>query len=333
MKTPAVSVLVPTYNYARFLPDGIESVLAQDFSDFELIIVDDCSRDNTAEVVKPFCARDPRVSFIANESNRGMVNNWNDCIERARGTYIKFLFGDDKLCHPSALGKMVELLERHPSAVLAASARVVMDENSKPLEVWKTLPGGCHKGRDVIAEYLKENGRNLVGEPSSVMFRKRDAARGFNTKFRQVVDMEMWFHLLERGDLAYTREPLCGFRVHARQQSEVNSDSGLGADEHSFFYDYAVTRDWIPREAVIPLLFHLHRHLNRRRRKNTAEIALDLPEYELRLMERAGPWWRAQCRVYYIRYRFAKMWRRWRDSSEQRAFRNDWKPWPANTTA
>ncbi len=123
MNGPKISVLIPTFNYARFLPRAIESVLAQEFRDFELLIVDDCSTDDTAKVVQPLRARDARVRFAVNSSNLGMVNNWNHCLEQARGEYIKPLFGDDKLCHPQALGKMVGLLESHPSATLAATAR------------------------------------------------------------------------------------------------------------------------------------------------------------------------------------------------------------------
>ena len=77
MNGPKISVLIPTYNYARFLPEAIDSVLAQDFQDFELLVVDDCSSDDTAAVVASFRQRDARVQFSVNSTNLGMVNNWN----------------------------------------------------------------------------------------------------------------------------------------------------------------------------------------------------------------------------------------------------------------
>ena len=83
MNRPKISVLIPTYNYARFLPEAIESVLTQECRDFELLIVDDCSADNTAAIVLPFCARDERVRFSVNSANLGMVNNWNHCLQEA----------------------------------------------------------------------------------------------------------------------------------------------------------------------------------------------------------------------------------------------------------
>ena len=138
---------MPTYNYAAYLPEAIASVLAQDFRDFELLIIDDCSSDNTAEVVKPFCAADARVRFAVNRTNLGMVNNWKQCLEQARAPYIKYLFGDDKLAGPYALGKLMGLMRKNPSAVLAASARKIMDDKSRVIDIWRPLPEGCHNGR------------------------------------------------------------------------------------------------------------------------------------------------------------------------------------------
>ena len=68
------------------------------------------------------------------------------------------------------------------------------------------------------------------------MFRKKDARRGFDPKYRQIVDLEMWFHLLEQGDLAYTREPLCAFRCHPLQQTERNKNNGIAWKEHALFF-------------------------------------------------------------------------------------------------
>ena len=328
MNPPKISVLIPTYNYARFLGEAIESVLAQDYPDFELIVVDDCSADNTVQVVEPYCRRSPRVQFLANPTNLGMVNNWNYSLKRARGSYIKFLFGDDKLCHPEALSKLASMLQANPSATLAASARVVLNEKSEAVDLWRPLPEGCHEGRNIITAYLMENGRNLVGEPSAVLFRKEDAGRGFDPQYRQVVDMEMWFHLLEKGSLVYTREPLCGFRRHSQQQSEHNAASGVGGREHGFFYGYAA-QAWVPRKAVYPLLFHLHRHLrHRRRRDGVAAIEPELLEHERRLIDRGGERWRWYCWLYYLRYRFTKPLRRLGDSVQRTLFSQRWRRWP-----
>ena len=278
---------MPTYNYARYLPEAIESVLAQDFRDFELLIVDDCSTDNTAEIVRPFCARDPRVHFEANAANRGMVNNWNYCLQQAGGEFVKFLFGDDKLFHRQALSRLLALMRAHPSAALAASARAILDENSNPVDVYRDLADGFHDGRKIITACLMRNGKNLVGEPSAVLFRKTDARRGFDPKYQQVVDVEMWFHLLERGGLAYTREPLCAFRCHPRQQTEVNTANGIAWKENALFFSSYAIQPWLPRKAVLPILFHLRRS----RRRNPAAANAETLEWEGRLAGRWGSGW------------------------------------------
>jgi glycosyltransferase involved in cell wall biosynthesis len=314
---PKISVLIPTYNYARFLPEAIESVLAQDFRDFELLIVDDCSTDDTAGVVQPFCARDARIRFAVNPSNLGMVNNWNHCLAEARGDYIKFLFGDDVLCHPQALGKMAALLERHPSATLAAAARVILDDQSKVVDIYRPLSEGCHDGRKIITVCLMENGKNLVGEPSAVLFRKADAQRGFDPRYRQIVDVEMWFHLLEKGNLVYTREPLCAFRCHPLQQTERNTDSGVAWKEHALFIASHAIQPQFPRQVVFPILFHLRRSRHKSAEADSAEML----EWQRRLAGRWGGGWRWCYWLYCLRYRLAKPFRNMAHSVQKRLFR------------
>jgi glycosyltransferase involved in cell wall biosynthesis len=299
LNRPKISVLIPTFNYARFLPEAIESVLSQDFQDFELLIVDDCSGDNTAEVVKPYCSRDSRVQLIVHSRNMGMVNNWNYCLERARGEYIKFVFGDDRLYSPHALSRMSAMLESHSSATLAASARIILDERSKVVNLWRSLAEGCHDGRKVIKACLMKNGENLVGEPSAVLFRKADARRGFDPAYRQIVDVEMWFHLLDKGNLVYTREPLCAFRCHALQQTEINTANGVGRREHAVFFSNYASQPWVPRKVVLPLLWHLRR----KRHGNLGATTSELLDCEQRLINCFGKGLRSSYLFYYVRHR------------------------------
>lgn len=81
---PKISVCIRTYNYAGFLPSAIESILNQEFSDFELIIQDDCSRDDTPQTVRKYLS-DRRIIFAVNERNLGLEGNWNRCLQKARG--------------------------------------------------------------------------------------------------------------------------------------------------------------------------------------------------------------------------------------------------------
>lgn len=116
---PKISVLIPTYNYGRFLDETIQSVLSQTYTDFELVVVDNCSTDNTIEVVQPYLV-DKRVRFYRNETNIGLVGNWNKCLELAQGEYIKFLCADDKF-HPLLLQQFAAVMEQHPQVMLVTS--------------------------------------------------------------------------------------------------------------------------------------------------------------------------------------------------------------------
>lgn len=219
---PKVSVCVPTYNYARYLPEAIESVLGQNFPNFELLIIDDASEDGTRQVVERYVREDPRVEFRVNPVNIGMVENWNLCLREARGEFVKFLFGDDLLASPDALSRMAGVLDADPTVSLVASARKVLDEGSRVMMVWSRFPDGTVRdGRAIIRQCLAE-GKNLIGEPSAVLFRKSQAARGFNPRYHQIVDLEMWFYILEQGKFAFIGDPLCSFRKHAAQESRIN---------------------------------------------------------------------------------------------------------------
>src|SRR5690349_8083201 len=119
MSSPNVSVLVPTYNYARFLDKAIQSVLRQTYKNFELIIVDDNSTDDTDQVVQKYLA-DERVSYHKNSSNLGLPGNWNKCLSLAKGTYIKFLMADDEF-HPTMLEKFTAILDQFPCVSIVTS--------------------------------------------------------------------------------------------------------------------------------------------------------------------------------------------------------------------
>jgi len=244
LSTCKVSVCVPTYNYGNYIAETIESVLAQNFTDFELLIIDDCSKDQTAHVVESYARQDPRIRFIVNKVNLGMVENWNSCIAEARGEYIKFVFGDDLLASPDAVGRMVFLLDNDNSVSLVCSARNLIDESSNVIKIESHFDTGIMEGTDVINRCLPSQG-NLIGEPSVVMFRKNQAGLGFNAKYKQIVDLEMWFHLLEQGRFAFINEPLCSFRQHGQQQTRVNAEN-LAALNDVFFLQI----DYLNKEYV-----------------------------------------------------------------------------------
>ena len=106
-----VSVIMPSYNTAKFISESITSVQKQTYADWELIIVDDCSTDNTDEIVKPFLS-DKRIKYIKNEANSGAAVSRNRALREAKGKWIAFLDSDD-LWHPDKLEKQIRFMEKN----------------------------------------------------------------------------------------------------------------------------------------------------------------------------------------------------------------------------
>lgn len=234
-----VSVCIPTFNYARFLPDAIGSVLSQTFDDFELLVVDNCSTDGTGGLVEDFARREPRLRYYKNASNLGLGANFNRAMELANGEYVKILCADDWLA-PRALEKSVAALVRHPEAAMVTTARLLVSEARRPLGVERYCGDACVvSGRAAIKRCLF--GANHIGEPSAVTFRRALASRGFDEQYSQLLDLEMWFRLLEQGALVCVPEPLAMIRRHGAQITRTNAEAGrIVADRKRLFAFYGV---------------------------------------------------------------------------------------------
>jgi glycosyltransferase involved in cell wall biosynthesis len=244
-----LSVCIPTYNCENYISETIESILTQSYSDFELIVIDNASDDQTASIVDSYAKQDCRITYVINKVNLGMVPNWNACLDTAKGEYIKFVFADDLLAAPEALERMVALLDRDSGVSLVCSSRNLIDESSQFIRVESNFETGTTAGTDVVNRCLVDQGKlsgiNLIGEPTAVMFRRSQAGRGFNTNYKQIVDLEMWFHLLEQGSFAYINEPLCSFRIHGQQQTAKNKESSAHLQDYIFLFDDYLHKDYI----------------------------------------------------------------------------------------
>ncbi len=215
---PKVSVCIPTYNYGRFIADAIDSVLAQSFADFELIVVDNCSTDDTGRIVASFIGRDSRVSYHRNDMNIGMVPNWNRCLEYAKGEFVKILCADDLLA-PTCLERSVQVMEENPAVVLVTTAREFFN-NTVSSVVGYGDRDMVVDGTEAITHCLQHGN---LGEPSAVLFRSAGLQRQFSADYLQAADMEMWFSLLEGGAMGYLHEPLTKIRLHPDQTTHENT--------------------------------------------------------------------------------------------------------------
>lgn len=220
---PKVSICIPVYNSAAYLTAAVESALAQQYDSFEILIVDNCSTDGSAEIAAGFAERSSLVRYVANTANIGMVSNWNRCLELARGQYIKYLFSDDLLSSPHNIERLAGVLDKHQEVSLACSFRSFVDHHGHVITERGFTPVGRRVPGHLAIRRCLKTAWNHIGEPSVVMFRKDQAHRGFHSGYRQMVDLEMWFHLLLRGDIWCERESLAAFRQHPGQQTVMNA--------------------------------------------------------------------------------------------------------------
>lgn len=236
--TPKVSVCIPTYRGGGTIGAAIESVLAQSLADFELIVIDDGSPDDTGAIVDRFV--DPRLVYLRNERNLGPQGNWNRCLEVAQGEYFKLLPHDD-LLHPRCLERQVAILDddRDERIALVFSARDVLGPDGRVL-TRRGYPGG-NEGRiagSVVMRSCVRRGTNLIGEPGAVLFRKSlaDKIGAFDATNPYVIDLDYWFRLLAHGEAYFCTEPLAGFRVSGSSWSVA-----IGKAQDRDFIDF-VTR-------------------------------------------------------------------------------------------
>jgi glycosyltransferase involved in cell wall biosynthesis len=216
MATPRVSICIPTYKGASTLGAAMDSVLSQSFGDFELIVVDDGSPDDTQAVVE--ARADPRVRYLRNDRNLGPQGNWNRCLSLAAGLYVKLLPHDD-LLHPDCLLRQVQVLEqdREQSVALVCSARDVIGPDGRVLLHARGFPGAVEgpMPRGEVLRHCLRRGTNLIGEPGAVLFRRDLAGRvgGFDMRHPYVIDLEYWLRLLRHGQAWYCPQALASFRV------------------------------------------------------------------------------------------------------------------------
>jgi len=236
---PKVSVCIPAFNAADYLRQAVESVLGQDYQDYEIVIVDNCSTDHTGSLVSELQQlSNGRIRFYQNDRNIGLVGNLNRCLEYAKGSYIKFLCADDLLL-PGCLDQMAAGLDLHQSVKLVGSGRLVIDMYGNKLVTKRYVSGdSIVRGKQVITRCLF--GGNYIGEPTAVMFRKSDLKGCFREDMPQLSDMDMWFQLLEQGDLLSLEKPLCAIRSHPAQMTHANVRSGrLIEDNIKLFETYS----------------------------------------------------------------------------------------------
>lgn len=217
---PPVSVVVPTYNSETYVAATIESILAQTYVDFELVISDHASQDDTWAVVNEF-ASDPRVRLLTTEPGGGAERNWNRVTSAARGEMLKLVCADD-LIYPTCLAEQVVPLHEVPSCTVVASPRDLIDANGDVLLRARGLAGlqGVVPGSEAVRRTVRAGG-NIFGEPACVLLRREvvDRVGGWSSVNPYLIDVDMYVKSLQHGALAALPTTLAAFRVSNTQWS------------------------------------------------------------------------------------------------------------------
>lgn len=238
MTGPAVSVCIPAFNAEKFIEETIASVLAQTFEDFELVVVDNCSDDKTADIVAGF--DDPRLRLLRNESNIGAEANWNRAVEQARGEFVKVLCADD-IVYPRCLERQVDVLRAHPGAAFTAAKRDIVDAHGTVLLRDRGLFGMAGEIRSAAAlARVVRSGTNPFGEPVAVLMRTeaRRQAGAFDGSRPYMIDVDLWCRLLDWGSVVAVPETVGAFRVsldswsYALARRQVTQARGLFGELH-----------------------------------------------------------------------------------------------------
>ncbi|MDE6577705.1 MAG: glycosyltransferase [Muribaculaceae bacterium] len=234
-----VSVIIPNYNHAPYLKERIDSVLNQTYQDFEVIILDDCSQDNSREIINQY-RNHPKVSHIVfNEQNSGSTfKQWQKGFDRAKGEYIWIAESDD-VAHPEFLSKIISRLNEDLENVLGFSALVGIDSKGN------RIPGyslSTYSRKNIIEgkDFIKKNmifGCHILNA-SSVVFRK-SALKNVPDEymsFKTAGDYLFWIELAKQGNVIKVSETLDYFRQHDKKVTPNAVKSGLQFKEvHKIF--------------------------------------------------------------------------------------------------
>lgn len=231
---PKVSVLMPTYNQGKYIAEAIESALIQTYRDFEFIIINDCSTDDTEQIIQRY-SDDPRIKVIRNEKNLGDIGNLNKIGDLAQGEYIKFLFSDDLLATPNALEEFVRVLDENPDVSLVTSFYEFFGQYGTSLQEHPLV--GKVSGYETIKNSIVAG--NWIGGPSNVMYRKADfEGMKYDGKWRWMSDFDIWHKLLAKGDMYVIPKVLTKFRQHDASWSKDNVTNYNNFHDEYYYLKY-----------------------------------------------------------------------------------------------
>jgi glycosyltransferase involved in cell wall biosynthesis len=214
----SVSVVMACYNHEKYVAQAIESVLKQSFSDLELVVVDDCSKDNSPNIIMNYAFEDARVRPFFHQKNFGIARTFNDCLKESRGQYLAFIGSDDAWL-PHKLEHQLELLKGNEDKILWSNGQVINSEGALTGQGVFDLAGWVPKtSGNLFQELLSED--FIFGQ--SVLFKTEFAREiGFDEHFRLVNDHLFFIELARRHEFLFDPTPTALYRLHKRNTTAL----------------------------------------------------------------------------------------------------------------
>lgn len=205
-----VSIIMPAYNASRTIKESINSVITQTVKDWELIVIDDCSSDNTTEIISEFVEKDNRIKFLKNDRNRGVSYTRNRAIELATGEWIAFLDSDDRWMSEK-LEKQLALSDKYPDMIICYTASSFVDDSGKPYDY--VMPAVEQLDYKILLR------KNLIS-CSSVMIRSSVMKEIKMPSDSMHEDYFVWLTVVRKCGIAHgIDEPLLVYRMGANSKS------------------------------------------------------------------------------------------------------------------
>ena len=212
---PMVSVLMAVFNAEKFLADAVNSVVSQTFNDFEFVVIDDGSTDDSLKILQSFAHKDKRIRIYSRE-NRGLVESLNEGLKLCNAPLVARMDADD-ISLPERFQEQVNYLSKNPQCVLVGSRVIIIDaDNDQICEM------GDYFDHDDIDNGLLNAKGQLIYHPS-VMLRKEAViiVGGYRKEYPQVEDLDLFLRLAEVGKLANIKHPLLKYREHFNKIGHV----------------------------------------------------------------------------------------------------------------
>lgn len=236
---PLVTVFIPSYNYGRFLPGCVESILTQSNVDVRALIIDDHSSDDTPTIAARLAAGDARIEYRRHSKNWGHIATYNEGIEWAFGDYTMLLSADDLLTDGS-LERATRAMEASPTTSFAYGGVIVWDDSEGPpprVEQSGSVPFRVEPGIDWI-EFVCRSGHNQMRAPEVlVRTSAQKEAGGYRADLPHTADLEMWLRLAARGDVCILDSAQAYYRVHGENMHREAKSTDFDIEQRYLAFD------------------------------------------------------------------------------------------------